>query len=110
MGQRYVCSTAGCGRLADRPKCDKHRRESEHRQNDVGRRRYRTARWARLRKSVLSRDLHLCCECQRQGRTRIGTEIDHVKPWSQAPERFWDPENLETLCKACHSQKTRRGA
>jgi 5-methylcytosine-specific restriction endonuclease McrA len=109
VARKYVCSTAGCGRISERPKCEKCRSQPEVRRNEAQRRLYRTARWKRLRAIVLARDCGLCQECERHGRTKLGSEIDHVVPAARAAERFWDAANLETLCKACHGEKTRRG-
>jgi 5-methylcytosine-specific restriction protein A len=107
---KYVCSHAGCGRISDERKCERHKRRDEKpRDNADVRRRYRTERWARLRKSILERDNHLCRECLKRGATRVGNQIDHVEKAMDNLNRFWDPMNLQTLCDRCHSQKTARG-
>lgn len=38
---------------------------------------------------------------------RIGTDVDHIKPISEGGGMI-DPENLQTLCKKCHNEKTRK--
>lgn len=63
---------------------------------------YKTAAWQRLRWSVLVRDLFTCRRCGRvEGVTRL-LVADHVVPHRGDSARFWDPANLQCLCKACH--------
>ena len=67
---------------------------------------YATTRWRKLRKSVLRRDGYRCQACLREGVQTPGEEVDHVVPAIQAPERFWDAGNLQTLCREHHLRKT----
>lgn len=32
--------------------------------------------------------------------------VDHIIPVEQAPDKRWDSENLQGLCRQCHSRKT----
>ncbi len=61
------------------------------------------AQHRKLRAIVLRRD-PLCKECLRQGRKppAPSTEMDHIdgNPWNVTRE------NLQGLCKPCHSRKT----
>lgn len=35
------------------------------------------------------------------------TDVDHIIPVDGPDDpRFWDPENHQSLCHACHSAKT----
>lgn len=36
------------------------------------------------------------------------SEVDHIVPLRQAPERKYDLANLQPLCRSCHSTKTGR--
>jgi 5-methylcytosine-specific restriction endonuclease McrA len=40
------------------------------------------------------------------GTRTLATDVDHVTPIREAPGRRLDPENLQPLCKSCHSVKT----
>jgi len=66
------------------------------------RRWYKTARWQKLRWSVLVRDMFTCFRCQRvQGDTSL-LVAHHKRPHRGDPILFWDPENLTCACKDCH--------
>ena len=64
---------------------------------------YNTARWQRLRWSVLRRDLFMCQMC---GRTEPDTSrlvADHKTPHRGSPDLFWSLDNLQALCASCHN-------
>lgn len=63
----------------------------------------RSARWRRLRVEVLRRDGWKCVQCGARGRL----EVDHVQPVRDYPEGAFEPGNLQCLCPACHTRKTR---
>lgn len=63
-----------------------------------------TKRWKVLRHIILERDDWACVQC---GQRRGGLEVDHIEPVRDAPERAFDPMNLQTLCRKCHTAKTR---
>jgi 5-methylcytosine-specific restriction endonuclease McrA len=63
----------------------------------------RTARWKVLRMAILERDGFRCTSCVCAGRL----EVDHIKPVRTRPELSYTPGNLQTLCPACHTRKTR---
>ena len=58
-------------------------------------------RWARLRREVLDRDSWKCVKCGRRGRL----EVDHRLAMRFGGE-VYDLENLQTLCRACHLEKS----
>jgi len=62
-------------------------------------------RWRKYSKSRLIKH-HLCVECDRQGKTEIATETDHIIPHKGSRHKFWDKSNHQSLCKSCHSKKT----
>lgn len=60
-------------------------------------------RWRVLRATVLSRDGKTCRRC---GCAPVGPRslcIHHVKRWAGNPDERFNPDNVVTLCKACHA-------
>lgn len=54
---------------------------------------------------MLDRDEWRCRACGRPGRL----EVDHIQPLDRNPEQdAFDPGGLQTLCRGCHIEKTRR--
>lgn len=49
----------------------------------------------------------LCQDCLAVGRTEIGVEVHHIKAKRDGGDNSF--ENLMTLCKSHHSQRTARG-
>ena len=68
-----------------------------------GRALYKTQRWKAVRLQAKRRDGWACVQCGAKGRL----EVDHVRPIREAPELSYDLANLQTLCPACHTRKTR---
>lgn len=63
----------------------------------------RSTRWPALRLAALRRDGWRCVQCGARGRL----EADHVKPVRTHPELAFTLDNLQSLCAACHTRKTR---
>ena len=61
--------------------------------------------WQRVRLQVL-RGEPLCRFCAAAGLVVAASEVDHVVPIAQAPQRRLDRSNLRPLCKPCHSART----
>ncbi|MCC5961579.1 MAG: HNH endonuclease [Rhodobacteraceae bacterium] len=63
----------------------------------------KTKRWRNLRPLILRRDGFACVSCGARGRL----EVDHIKPVRTHPELSFEAGNLQCLCPACHTRKTR---
>ena len=62
-------------------------------------------RWAAVRRAVFARDGWRCVECGKVG--RLG--CDHISPMEREPGQApYDINGLQTLCRSCHIEKTRR--
>lgn len=117
MPQRALrpCAKPGCPALTRARWCDAHGAEEQAgkrarwRRTDDARKssskRGYGAVWQRLRRMVLSRE-PCCQECLKSGRTELATEVDHIIPKAQGGEDSFN--NLQGLCKSCHSRKTSR--
>ncbi len=63
------------------------------------------ARWRKARLRFL-RQHPLCVECEKQGRIKGATVVDHIVPHKGDHDLFWDTDNWQALCKRCHDRKT----
>ena len=61
---------------------------------------YSTKAWRDLRRAFLS-EHPLCCKCR-----ALATDCDHITDHAGNLELFTQWENLQALCRACHSTKT----
>lgn len=66
------------------------------------------AAWVKLRKAVLNRDKRLCVPCSDRGVYTVATAVDHIIPKSEGGTD--DMNNLQSICKDCHSEKTAQEA
>lgn len=65
---------------------------------------YSTPAWRRLRDWKLSAN-PMCELCRRLGRLTPACEVDHILPINSGGAPL-DQDNLQSLCKTCHSRKT----
>lgn len=61
---------------------------------------YYSVKWRKLRERQLVEN-PLCIECG-----NVGLDVDHIIDHKGNIDLFYDLNNLQTLCKACHSRKT----
>jgi 5-methylcytosine-specific restriction enzyme A len=61
------------------------------------------ALWRKLRVIYL-REHPLCVHCQQHGMIVAATEVDHIIAKRNGGSN--DDDNLQALCKSCHSKKT----
>ena len=67
--------------------------------------RMNSRRWDRVRRFVFERDSYRCVTCGRASRL----ECDHIKPMQHEPKQNpYDPNGLQSICRSCHIEKTRR--
>ena len=58
---------------------------------------------------VMRRDHYECQECRKKlnsgipCRIRRATQVHHIIPYEQDPERGLDEDNLEAVCSYCHN-------
>ncbi|MDA2932642.1 HNH endonuclease [Nitrospinae bacterium AH-259-F20] len=97
-----ACSSPGCPALTHERFCEPHDQEDSRRRDaerGTSTERGYGARWQRLRVLVLKRQ-PICNLCKR----KPATEVDHIKP--KAAGGGDEMDNLQGLCKPCHTRKT----
>jgi 5-methylcytosine-specific restriction enzyme A len=63
--------------------------------------------WRRVRRGVLERDAYICRIRGPKCEGKAG-DVDHIIPWQQGGA-WYDPANLQAVCRTCHNQKPNRG-
>mgnify|MGYP001625440363 FL=1 len=103
------CRYPGCPNLCESGTyCPEHSAESPDRLRGSAAERGYDAKWRRARKRFLQRH-PLCANCLSQGVLTPATVVDHIVPHRGDHRLFWDEQNWQPLCKACHDRKTGSG-
>lgn len=69
---------------------------------------YRIARWQKLRMKIFVRDLFICQMCRKIEPDTSQLICDHIEPHGGDERLFWNEDNLQCLCKACHDGDKQR--
>ena len=64
---------------------------------------YHSQRWLHKRDVILRRDGYRCQNCKRYGRIREAVTVHHIQHLDDRPDLALDPQNLVSLCAACHN-------
>ena len=83
-----------------------NRRYDKQRKDDPHWNFLRSREWKDIRRAHLQRE-PLCRHCRLSSRTTLAREVDHVKHPNGNWDLARDPANLQSLCKPCHTRKTR---
>lgn len=120
---KKLCTYVGCKAIVEHnddstsPRCPKHQRtykknshsdrrsNYEHHYDENGKNIYHTTRWKKLR--ALKVKLNPLCEhCLKYGIAKPVEEVDHIVSILDGGE-IWDIDNLQSLCRRHHANKTR---
>ncbi|HEU4986875.1 MAG TPA: HNH endonuclease signature motif containing protein [Rhizobiaceae bacterium] len=82
---------------------DEKARDKQRAQTQHWRAWYKTARWQKLRWSILVRDLFTCQRCKRVASGKGEAHVDHIRPHRGNETLFWSADNLQCLCAPCHN-------
>lgn len=104
---KHPCSAPWCPNLTDSRYCEAHRKETEKQYRTYERdpeinKRY-DSRWRKIRNQHI-REHPLCVHCFEKGRMTAAQEVHHIRPLAHGGTHA--PENLQSLCKPCHSRQT----
>ena len=109
MKPRHPCNRPDCVNLTNDRFCEQHKKEANRAYNQT--RDPVTMQWAsskryKSKRAYFLRRHPLCVECEREGRIRPGTQLDHIVAHKGDYSLFWDESNWQMLCHRCHSRKT----
>jgi len=80
-------------------------RAADHERGNSAQRGY-DRQWRKTRALWLAQH-PLCVECEQRGQYTPATLIDHIRPvQSRDDPLFFDTDNFQSLCRACHARKT----
>lgn len=86
------------------------KRSSGIRKDDAGarltRKVHNSSTWRYRVQPAQLRQFPLCCMCEAEGRVVAAVHVDHIRPIRDGGAAY-DPANLRSLCKPCHSAVTR---
>src|SRR5699024_11029210 len=112
------CNHPACRNLIpfDVEYCAQHthmRREKHHRYDTVRNREdkqyrdiYYSTKWRKLRKQIVLRDNYMCQYCLNKGLYKQADVVYHIIEVKDDITKAYDPENMQSLCHACHNKKT----
>ena len=107
---KSVCKFPGCGSTTNNVNgyCPEHidqvKNRGQRQKYSKSSTLYNTATWRTLRQQILKRDRYQCQICG----SNYKLAVDHIQPHRDNLDLFLDPNNLITLCKVCHDNKTRQ--
>lgn len=107
------CAHGGCHTLVRGTYCPTHAKQHATARSRADRTKYGTAReqgydtlWQKVRAQHIARH-PLCAECKAKGWVVRAKDVDHIVPFGGLGDpRRLDPDNLQSLCRACHNRKT----
>lgn len=106
---RPGCKYPYCSNKAEKGSayCIKHKpKDKDNRPSSTARGYDR--RWRKVRKMYLNEN-PLCVECLNEGHITPATTVDHIEPHKGDYNKFWDEDNMQSLCESCHNRKTAKG-
>ena len=107
--QTIRCKEVGCiTKIASGKYCAIHKAASKKEGRLPANKRGYDHKWRCYREAFLSVE-PLCWHCRAKGKAIPATVVDHIKPVTngQSDPLFWDKANHQSLCRSCHSIKTR---
>ena len=100
----------GCPQLVVKGMCDEHKKtytQTYEKARGTRQSQGYDADWDRVRLKALKRDDYLCRHCLLETRYVPAQHVDHILPFRGKKDLLrLDLNNLQSLCKPCHSKKT----
>lgn len=94
-----------CGGTIKKGVCDRCGPQQRTAKKRKGTRRIYNRRWEQFRSIVGAERRWLCERCKDEGKLIVGKELHHILPLADGGAKL-DRDNVELLCKSCHSRET----
>lgn len=106
---RPGCRYPGCPSRSEKGSsyCSLHKPKVKDNRSSSTARGYKY-RLQKVRKMFLKEN-PLCAECIKSGIITPALVVDHIEPHKGDYEKFWDEDNMQSLCETCHNKKTGKG-
>ena len=105
------CNKSGCGNRVYWPEtyCAEHKPKADAEHKERRRRKIKNplygSRWADASR-VYRINNPWCAVCASKGIYELATLVDHIVPHRGKRALFWDVDNWQGLCTACHAVKS----
>jgi 5-methylcytosine-specific restriction protein A len=112
INKRKLCQKHGFYLTEESTQCPKCKKESNKTYDTNMRSKdrakiYNSKKWKQVRELAILRDSMMCQECRRNGVDTMFDEVDHIIELQDRPDLAFELDNLQCLCKPCHSIKSR---
>tara|TARA_R100000808_G_C2126091_1_gene136336 strand:+ start:703 stop:1371 length:669 start_codon:yes stop_codon:yes gene_type:complete len=109
---RTFCWNAGCKNIVTTGRCKPCERKRQQRQKKTKKSKerekfYNSSAWKQLRQYHIDGS-PLCVHCLTYELLTPAQQVDHKQARSKRPDLQLDPDNLQSLCRKCHGDKTKR--
>ena len=107
--RKRPCRNARCPELVESGYCEicqQRQSKKKIKSNGWKKKIYNSAAWLAVRQAALERDRWQCQECKKSDKIKKAIDVDHMVDLEINPSLAYDLENLQSLCKSCHSKKT----
>ena len=111
INKKKLCSKHGIYNAIESPQCPKCKKVSNKTYDSTMRAKdrakiYNSIQWKDIRIKALVRDEMMCVICRRNGVDTQAKEVDHIIELQDRQDLAYKLDNLQSLCKTCHSIKT----
>jgi len=111
INKKKICGKHGIYNAIESPQCPKCKKVSNKTYDNTMRAKdrtkiYNSRQWKNIRVKALVRDEFMCVMCRANGIDTKAEEVDHILELQDRQDLAFDLDNLQSLCKPCHSKKT----
>ena len=107
-----MCNKHGFYNATESPQCPKCKKVSNKTYDTTMRSKdrakiYNSKKWKDIRVKAMVRDEFMCVTCRKNDIDTEAEEVDHIIELQDRPDLAYELDNLQSLCKPCHSKKTK---